>query len=447
MNVLARAAVASALALASLSPALAALPIQKWQQASGAQVWLIESPSLPIVDVQIDFDAGSRRDPADKAGLAGVTAAMAGKGVEARAGQPALDENQLGEAWADLGAGFGGSAGADRMSFTLRSLTYPDLLQKAVQLAARELGEPAFPDNVWQRDRQRMIGAIREANTRPGTIANRAFEEAVYGGHPYGYDTTEESLSRIGVQDMRAFYRIAQPCRAKVSVVGAVDRAQADQIVTTLLSRLPNGSCQPLPPVADVPPLAAPVERHIPFASAQAHVLIGQPGYPRKDPDYFPLLVGNYILGGGGFVSRLMEEVRHKRGLSYSVYSYFAPGLHAGAFTLGLQTRPDQAAQAVQVSRDVVRRFVAEGPTADELKAAKDFMIGGFALRLDSNRKLLDNLAGIAWYDLPLDYLDTWTRGVEKVTAAQVKAAFARKLQPDRMATGVVGGDVAAARQ
>lgn len=448
-NVVARAGLAVALALASLSPALAALPIQKWQQPSGAQVWLIESPSLPIVDVQIDFDAGARRDPADKSGLASVTASMSGKGVEARDGEPALDENQLGEAWADLGAGFGGSASTDRMSFNLRSLTYPDLLQKAVALAARELGEPAFPENIWQRDRQRMIAAIREANTRPATIANRAFDAAVYGGHPYGYDTTEESLGRIGVEDMRAFYGSLQPCRAKVSVVGAVDRAQADRIVTALLARMPsgNGDCRPLPPVPEVPPLAQAVERNIPFASAQAHVLIGQPGYARSDPDYFPLLVGNYILGGGGFVSRLVEEVRHKRGLSYSVYSYFAPGLHAGAFTLGLQTRPDQAAQAVEVSRDTVRRFVAEGPTAAELKAAKDYMIGGFALRLDSNRKLLDNLAGIAWYGLPLDYLDTWTQQVEKVTAAQVKAAFARKLQPDRMVTVVVGGDVAAARQ
>ena len=444
---LARSAAVAALALSCWVPALAALPIQKWQQPSGAQVWLVESASLPILDVEIDFDAGERRDPADKAGLASVTASMASKGILARNGEPALDENQLGEAWADLGAGFGAGAGQDRMNFTLRTLTYPDLLQKAVALGARQLGEPSFPDNVWQRDRQRMVASLREANTRPATIAARTFNQAVFGSHPYGYDTNEESLARISVQDMREFYRVVQPCRAKVSVVGAVSRAQADQIVTTLLSRLPAGACQPLPPVGEVAPLTAAVERNVPFASAQAHVFIGQPGYKRADPDYFPLLVGNYILGGGGFVSRLAEEVRQKRGLSYSVYSYFAPGMHAGAFILGLQTRPDQAAQAVQVSRDVVRRFVADGPTAAELKAAKDFMIGGFALRIDSNRKLLDNLANIAWYDLPLDYLDTWTKQVEKVTAADVRAAFARKLQPDRMVTVVVGGDVAPARQ
>jgi zinc protease len=169
-------------------------------------------------------------------------------------------------------------------------------------------------------------------------------------------------------------------------------------------------------------------------------VLIGQPGFKHDDPDFFPLTVGNYILGGGGFVSRLTTEVREKRGLSYSTYSYFAPALHAGAYTVGLQTRPDQAAQAVQVAREVVRKFVAEGPTDAELKAAKDNLIGGFALRIDSNRKLLGSVANIAWYGLPLDYLDTWTQQVARVTVADIKAAFQRKLQPERMVTVVVGG-------
>jgi zinc protease len=437
------------LTLLAAGAAQAALPIQSWTQPGGARVWLIESHGLPMVDVQLDFDAGGRRDPADKAGLASLTAGMTSKGLAARGGAPALDENQLSEAWADLGAGFGGSAGSDRMSFTLRSLTYPDLLPKAVQLAARQLAEPSFPEDVWTRERERMAASIREANTRPATLAGRAFAQAVYGSHPYGFETTEAMLPRITVQDMRELHaRAVVPCRVKVSIVGDVTRAQADQLVTGLLSRLPQGAnCQQaLPAVPEVPELTQPVDRAIPFASAQAHVLIGQPGYKRSDPDYFPLLVGNYILGGGGFVSRLTAEVREKRGLAYSVYSYFSPGMHAGAFTLGLQTRPDQSAQAVQVAREVLTRFVADGPTDAELKAAKDFMIGGFPLRLDSNRKLLDNLAAIAWHELPLDYLDTWTRQVERVTAEQVRTAFARKLIPQRMATVVVGG-VAASPQ
>ena len=436
------AVLAGAAGLFMLHPAVAAIPIQHWTQPSGAQVWLVESPVIPMLDVQVDFDAGSRRDPAEQAGLASVTALMAGKGVAARDGQPALDENALGEAWADLGAAFGGSAGNDRMSFQLRTLTDPDLLQKSVALAARELGEPAWPDDVWQRERQRLSAAIKESRTRPGTIAGLAYSAAVYGSHPYGYETTPESLARIGVADMRARYAdFIRPCRAKVSLVGAVTRAQADALVTQLLARLPQGSdCTPLPAVPEVVPLAAAKDERIPFQSAQSHVLIGQPGYKRSDPDFFALLVGNHILGGGGFTSRLMTQVREQRGLSYSVYSYFAPGLHAGAFTAGLQTRPDQAAEALGVAQKVIADFVANGPTADELQAAKDNLIGGFPLRLDGNRKLLDNVANIAWNNLPLDYLEHWTQRVDAVTADQIKTAFQRVLQPQKMVTVVVGG-------
>ena len=403
--------------------------------------------AIPMLDVQADFDAGSRRDPAPQAGLASVTALMAGKGVAARDGKPALDENQLGEAWADLGASFGGSAGDDRMSFQLRTLTEPDLLQKSVQLAARELGEPAWPGDVWQRERQRISASIKEARTRPGTIAGLAFQKGVYGDHPYAFETTPESLTRITTADMRARYaELIRPCRAKVSLVGAVTRAQADQIVTQLLSRLPQGgACAPLPAVAEVAPLTASKDERIPFESAQAHVLIGQPGYKRSDPDFFPMLVGNHILGGGGFTSRLTTQVREKRGLSYSVYSYFAPGLHAGAFTAGLQTRPDQAAEALAVSKQVIADFVKNGPTAEELKAAKDNLIGGFPLRLDGNRKLLANVANIAWNGLPLDYLAHWSERVAQITVADIRAAFQRKLQPDRMVTVVVGAQPAAA--
>ena len=223
-------------------------------------------------------------------------------------------------------------------------------------------------------------------------------------------------------------------------MVGDLNREQADALVTRLLAHWPQGRCEALPAVAEVPELNAAQDLRLPFDSAQAHVLIGQPGHKRNDPDFFALLLGNHILGGGGFTSRLTEQVREKRGLSYSVYSYFSPALHAGAFTVGLQTRPDQAAQAVEVARQVVKDFVEQGPTEAELQAAKDNLIGGFALRIDSNRKLLDNVANIAWNQLPLDYLDRWTENMAKVTTADVRRAFARVLQPGRMVTVVVGG-------
>lgn len=422
------------------APAWAVIPIQHWTHASGARVYLVASPSIPMLDVQIDFDGGSRRDPADRAGLASATASMVSAGVAAQGAQPALDENALSEAWVDLGAQLGVSAGLERLSVSLRTLTEPDLLERSLALAARQLAAPAWPEAVWQRDRQRWLGALKEAETRPGTPAGRAFAQAVYGDHPYGREVTATTLDAITVDDMRGFYRRhAVACRAQIVMVGAVDRAMAGRIADQLVAALAPNGCEPLPAVAEIAPLVQAVERRIPFDAAQAQVLIGQPGHRRNDPDFFPLFIGNYILGGGGFVSRLTTEVREKRGLSYSAYSYFAPGLHAGAFQLGLTTRPDQADQAVSVAREVVRRFVADGPTESELKAAKDYLVNGFALRFDSNRKLLDNVANIAWNGLPLDYLDTWTARVEAVTVADIRRAFSRVLQPERMVTVVVG--------
>ncbi len=426
-----------------VNSAWAVLPIQHWQQASGAKVWLVESPSIPMVDIQVAFDAGARREPQDQAGLATALAMMTDKGVKAQGQQPALDENALGEAWADLGASFDAGAGKDSFNYSLRSLTVPDLLQRSVQLAARQIAHPSLPADVWQRDRARWSASIAESNTRPGTVAGRAFTQAVYGGHPYGWRTTEQTLAKIDVKAIRAFHdQYIQACRAKVSVVGAVDKAQADALVTQLLSQLPKDDgkgCQPLPAVAEVPALKAAQDVRIPFQSAQAQVLIGQPGIKRNDPDFLALLVGDHILGGGGLVSRLMEEVREKRGLTYGVSSSFSPGLHAGAFVVSLQTRPDQAEQARQVAQETLAKFVAEGPTEEELRDAKDNLIGSFALRIDSNRKLLANVANIAWNDLPLDYLDHWTDKIEALTVNDVRSAMQRAIQPDRMVTVVLG--------
>lgn len=440
----------------AVASAQAAIPIQRWTLSDGpgqgAEVWLIESPAVPMVDVRLEFDGGGRRDPAERAGLAEVATQMMAKGVRESSGkggrEAALDENALGEAWADLGAMFGGDDTTDRVSFSLRSLTDPDLLQRAAALAARVLAEPAWSDAVWTRERERMRAALRESLTRPATVASRAYQRAVFGAHPYGQSMTDDTLARIGVADMQAWHaRTFLACRAKVSIVGAVNRAQAQDLATQLLARLPKNSgagaareCPALPPVPEVPTLDKAADLRIPFDAAQAQVFIGQPGFKRDDPDYFALTVGNYILGGGGFVSRLTEEVREKRGLSYSVYSYFNPGLHAGSFTIGLQTRPDQADGALKVAREVLARFLAQGPTEAELKAAKANLIGGFSLRIDSNRKLIDNLANIAAHDLPLDYLDSWTAQVNKVTVADIRSAFARKLRADRMVTVVLGG-------
>lgn len=436
-------AMAALLGLLASAQALAAIAIEHWTQGSGAGVWFVPSPALPILDVQIDFDAGSRRDPAGQSGLASATAQLFSKGVAAVNGAPALDEAALEDAWADLAATFGADASRDRMSFKLRTLTDPQILPNAVALAARQLAAPSWPQDVWQREREQWAASITESLTRPGTVAIRAFSEAVYGGHPYGVKTMPEDLQRIDTADLQNFYnRHVRACQARVSVVGAVTREQADALVAQLLAGLPqDANCPQLPAMPDVPLLAEPEEIRIPFASAQTHVLIGQPGYARNDPAFFAMLVGDYILGGGGFTSRLTTQVRENRGLSYSVYSTFSPGRQAGAFVISLETRPDQAGEALQVSRDVLAEFVAHGPSEHELQAAKDNLIGSFPLRLDSNSKLLGNVANIAWNDLPLDYLDHWTDRIAAVTRDEVTQAFQRILQPEREVTVVVGPD------
>ena len=189
----------------------------------------------------------------------------------------------------------------------------------------------------------------------------------------------------------------------------------------------------------DVVPLTKASENRITHPATQSHILMGAPGIRRDDPDYFPLFVGNYILGGGGFVSRFTEEVRSKRGLAYSVYSTFSPMRYEGPFQIGLQTKKDQAGEALEVVRVTLKDFIANGPTEKELQAAKQNIVGGFPLRVDSNKKIHDYLALIGFYNLPLDYLNEFPRKVQAVTVEDVRTAFRKRVNPDALVTVVVG--------
>lgn len=426
----------------------AALNIQHWTLENGARVYFVENHTIPILDVSVAFDAGSRRDPVGKTGLASLTNSMLARGLTQAtlangAIEPAMSEAEISDALADIAAQRGGGAGVDRADMAIRTLSSKAEREQAIVMLARLLAQPSMPEAFFQRDKARTLSAIRESLTKPESIASKAFWRMAYGNHPYGAEATIETVEAITRDDLLQFHRGHYFAKgAVIAMIGDITRAEADAIARELTQRLPKDAPdgKPLPALPEVAtPMGA--EQRIPHPASQAHILVGMPALARGDQDFFALTVGNYILGGGGFVSRLTHEVREKRGLAYSAYSYFSPMAQPGPYQAGLQTRKDQSEAALKVVRDTINDFLRDGPTEAELKAAKDNLIGGFALRIDNNHKILENIAVIGFHQLPLDYLDTWTDKVAKITVADIRAAFKRKLAIDSMVTVIVGGE------
>ena len=422
----------------------AALKIQHWTLENGVRVYFVENHTIPMLDVSVEFDAGAKRDPAGKSGTAALANTMLARGLrEAKLAdgrvEPAMSESEISDALADVAAQRGGGPGTDRSGMSLRTLSSAVERKQAVSMLARILSQPSMPEEFFKRDKARMISGIREAMTKPESIADKAFWRLAYGDHPYGNEVTVETAEAITREDLLAFHAAHYVANhAVVALIGDVSKEEADVIARELTMRLPQGKALSAMPAVGVPKSA---EVRIAHPATQSHILLGTPALQRGDPDFFALTVGNYILGGGGFVSRLTKEVREKRGLAYSVYSYFSPMEQPGPFQAGLQTRKDQANEALKVVRESIAAYLQNGPTDAELKAAKDNLIGGFALRIDNNKKILDNLAVIGYYQMPLDYLDTWTTNVAKVSVADIRAAFNRKLAMDRLVTVVVGSE------
>jgi zinc protease len=413
--------------------AQAGVTIQHWTEPSGARVYFVETRELPILDVEVDFSAGSAYDPDGKSGVASLTSGL----LDAGAGD--LDEEAISARLVDIGAKLGGMADSDRAGVTLRTLSYAKEKGAALDLMRLVLTRPNFPQAVVDREKGRNVAAIKEADTRPDAIAAKRFAAAIYPGHPYGADATVDSVGRITRDDLVAFHRDHYSAqRAVVSIIGDVDRAEAEKIAQSLTEGLPAGQ-----PETPLPAVKLPVATTIKVAhpATQSHIHIGLPAVRRGDPDYFALLVGNYSLGGGGFVSRLVKEVREKRGYAYSVYSYFAPRKLEGPFEIGLQTKRDQAGEALKVANDVLAGFIKGGPTEAELAAAKKNLIDGLGLRIDSNVKMLGYLATIGFYKLPLTYLDDFPAKVSAVTTRDVRDAFARHVKSENLVTVEVAVD------
>ena len=422
------------LAVAFAADAAATPDIQHWTTDGGTRVYFVAAPELPIVDVEVAFAAGSAFDPLDRFGIALLTSTLLDEG----AGGSHADE--VAYEFERVGARYGADADADSAYATLRSLKDPDKLEVALANFRRVLAQPDFPDDALARQRKRFLIGLQRKQQSPGAIAGDAFALALYGTHPYAHpgEGDADSLARITRADVVAFHaRHYTAANAVIAIVGDLKTRQARNIAREIARALPEGPPPPLPP--DVPALSQAKTERIAHPSMQMHILTGMPVMAIADPDFFPLFVGNHVLGGGGLVSRLFSEIREQRGLSYSAYSSFSARRRAGPFVAGLQTRADQADEALAVLRDSLRRFIDGGPTEEELEAAKKNITGGFPLRIDSNREILSYTAYIGFYGLPLDYLDTFSARVVAVTPAQVQDAFRRRLDPDRLATVMVG--------
>ena len=411
----------------------AAVKIEHWQTAQSARVYFVQTPALPMLDVRISFDAGSARDGA-QFGLAALTSTM----LENGSGE--WDADQIAQRFESVGANFTAGISKDMAWLSLRSLVQADLLANALSTFKTVISQPRFAEDDFQREKARTLAGLKHREESPAAIASMAFQKALYHDHPYAHpeDGLVQTVSGFESEDLKSFYKkhyVAS--NAMVVIVGDIKREQAELIASQLMSGLPTGERPQEIPLVQIEHQSS--KQHLAFPSSQTHVLVGMPGTYRKDPDYFALYVGNHILGGGSLVSRLFDEVREKRGLAYTASSQFAPLLRNGPFTIGLQTRNDQAEKALAVANATLKEFVEKGPTEKELNAAKQNIVGGFAMRVDTNSKLLDYVTMIGFYQQPLDYLEIFQSKIEAVTLEEIKEVFKRRVHPEWMHTVLVG--------
>lgn len=412
---------------------LAGPQILGWQSDNGARVLYVHAPEIPMVDVRVVFDAGSARDDG-KPGRNYLANSLLTEGAGEWTAQ------QIAERLEGVGAELENGSLRDMAWVSLRSLTDEDALAQALDTMTAVLSKPTYSRDDFERQRNLVRASLLQDQQSPGTIGKKRIYELVYDQHPYASDskgniTSIDQMTLDDVVQAHSKYYVAR--NAVVAIVGDVSIKQAKTIATQISSALPEGErAANLPKVE---PISNGLREVIDYPSSQTHVLAALPGMKRGDEDYFILYVGNHVLGGSGLVSLLSEEVREKRGLSYSVYSYFLPMREPGPFMMGLQTKNEQAEEALEVLRQTLSDFVQNGPSAEDLKAAKQNITGGFPLRIASNGKIVEYLAVIGFYDLPLDYLDNFTSRVDAITAEQIKDAFQRRLNPDKLQIVTVG--------
>ncbi len=410
-----------------------ALDIKTWHTTNGVKVLFVESHDLPIIDVRLGFKAGSSRDGK----LFGVSRLVSALLVE---GTGEFSSEDIAENFESVGAELGHDSLRDMAFVSLRSLSDEKLWHKVMDLFARVSALPSFPPDAIERDRKSMLIGLANRKKEIGDVAEDTFYNHLYQGHAYqtGRHGTTETLQSITREDLLNFhsqYYVAN--NATLALVGDLTIEQAKTYADKLTGYLKPGQKASV----TEPKIAAKKGRTIkvPFKTSQTHIIQGLPVMRRGDKDYYALYLGNHILGGSGFSSRLMQEIRENRGLSYSVYSYFLQMESNGPFQMALQTKNHQVDEASALLQKMLVDFIKDGPTAKEIEHSKKNITGSFPLKIDSNNKIVENLSVIGFYDLPLDYLDSFNRHILAVTAEDIKDAFARRVKPEQLIRVIVG--------
>ncbi|MEM8793206.1 MAG: pitrilysin family protein [Pseudomonadota bacterium] len=406
-----------------------AVDIREETSPGGITFWMVEEPTIPIVSVQISFDGGSRLDPEGKEGLTTLTVGL----IDDGSGE--LDAVGFANARDDLAARFGFGAGRDAVSVSAQMLV--ETMEPAARLLATAIAVPSFDPEALERSRGRLLSGLAQQETDPNAIARKAWNAAAFPYHPYGRTATPESVSSITREDMiAALPRLINRANATVAIVGAITPDQAGDLIDTILGGITEGEPteRTWTELRATPGIAI-FDTDVPQSTA----IFGHSGIKRTDPDFIPAFVMNYTLGGGSFNSRLTEEVRERRGLAYSVYSYMSVRAESAGYLGSVQTANEGMAESIEVIRSEWERMAAEGITEEELEKAKKYLTGAFALRFDSNAKIANYLVFMQDQNLGIDYLDRRNGLIEAVTLEDVRRVAARVLRPDGLMITIAG--------
>ena len=409
----------------------AALDIIDWTTRQNVPVRFAAVNDLPLVDIELSFRAGSAWD-GDLPGLAGLVNALL---ID---GSGDMNAKEIAIAFEKVGARVSYGVSRDRAWINLRSLSDSNYLAPATDMLSNMITQPTFPEDALERDRQTILTGLAERQNQPGSIARQRFYELLYPDHPYQYSSsgTVESVGRIQRQDLIDFYRKYYVTNnLSMAISGDLTLDRAKQIARQLLDKLRSGDR-----TEEIPEATSTSRKFVQvnFDTPQAHIKIGMPVLKRENPDYFALKLGNHIFGGGG-QARLMQILREEQGLTYGVYSSFTALSSAGPFEISIETSNHQVEQVLNQIDKMLRDYIRDGPTERELEAAKKNMLGTLALSRDSNRKIMSQLSAMLYYNLDTDYLDQYADKIESITAEQIRNAYQRNLDVDKLITLVVG--------